>query len=54
MNKPILRVENLNAYFGTFHAVKNVNIEIFENQVTSIFNNPKHEKTKKYISGSFS
>ena len=33
---PILTVENLNAYFGDFHAVKGVNLEVQRNEVVSL------------------
>ena len=32
----IVKTENLNVYYGNFHALKNVNVEIPKNQVTAI------------------
>jgi phosphate transport system ATP-binding protein len=36
MESTIIRSENFNAYFGTNHVVKNVNMEIPKNQVVSV------------------
>ncbi len=36
MEKPIIRIENLNLYYGNFHALKDVNMEIREKEVTAI------------------
>ena len=34
-NKPKITVKDLNFYYGKFHALKNINLEIPENQVTA-------------------
>lgn len=34
--QPILSIENLNAYFGQFHAVKNVSMEVMPHTVTAL------------------
>ncbi|MBI3313404.1 MAG: phosphate ABC transporter ATP-binding protein [Candidatus Omnitrophica bacterium] len=34
--KPVIQVENFNLYYGDFQALKNVNLEIGEKQVTAI------------------
>lgn len=34
--KPILDVDNLNVYYGDFHALKNVTIEFYENKVHAV------------------
>lgn len=36
MKDKILKTRNLNVYFDDVHAIKNVSIEIYENEVTSI------------------
>ena len=36
MSEPILKVENLNRYFGALHATKNVSFEIEEGEVRAI------------------
>ncbi|MBI3313680.1 MAG: phosphate ABC transporter ATP-binding protein [Candidatus Omnitrophica bacterium] len=33
---PVIKVENFNLYYGDFQALKNVNLKIFEKQVTAI------------------
>lgn len=35
MNKTKIKIENFNSYYGDFHAIKNVNMEIKENEVTA-------------------
>lgn len=35
MNKTKIKIENFNSYYGDFHAIKNVNMEIRENEVTA-------------------
>src|SRR5215510_9606324 len=35
IEKPKLSVRNLNFYYGSFHALKNVNLDIAENKVTA-------------------
>lgn len=35
MNKTKIKIENFNSYYGEFHAIKNVNMEIKENEVTA-------------------
>lgn len=36
MEDQILTIKNLNAYFGNFHAVKNVNMKVYKNTITAI------------------
>ena len=36
MNREIIRVENFNLYYGTFHALKNVDLSIRQKQVTAV------------------
>ncbi|MCX7944507.1 MAG: phosphate ABC transporter ATP-binding protein PstB [Deltaproteobacteria bacterium] len=36
MEDQILTIRNLNAYFGDFHAVKNVNMTVYKNTITAI------------------
>ena len=36
MERTIIKSENFNAYFGTNHVVKNVNIEIERNKVIAV------------------
>ena len=35
MNKTKIKIEDFNSYYGDFHAIKNVNMEIKENEVTA-------------------
>lgn len=35
MNKTKIKIENFNSYYGDFHAIKNVDMEIKENEVTA-------------------
>lgn len=35
-NKSIIKIENLNVYYGSNHALKNVNISIYDKQITAI------------------
>ena len=35
MNKTKIKIENFNSYYGDFHAIKNVDMEIRENEVTA-------------------
>ena len=32
----ILNIKNLNVYYSSFHAIKNINLDILKNQITSI------------------
>lgn len=36
MSRDIIQVENFNLYYGTFHALKNVNLSIREKRVTAV------------------
>ena len=36
MDKNKIRVKNLNAWFGAKQALKNINVEMFENQITAV------------------
>ncbi len=36
MEDQVLTIKNLNAYFGNFHAIKNVNFSILKNTITAI------------------
>jgi phosphate transport system ATP-binding protein len=36
MEDQILSIKNLNAYFGNFHAVKNVSMKVYKNSITAI------------------
>jgi phosphate transport system ATP-binding protein len=45
MEEKILKIQNLNAYYGNFHAVKNVSVEIERNTITAILGNSGCGKT---------
>jgi len=36
VEKPVFQIRNLNVYYGTFHALKNINIEIRPRSITAI------------------
>lgn len=36
MENKILRIENLNAYYGDNHVLKNINMEIYEKKITTV------------------
>ncbi|RLD14091.1 MAG: phosphate ABC transporter ATP-binding protein [Caldiserica bacterium] len=36
MENKILRIENLNAYYGDNHVLKNINMEIYEKKITAV------------------
>jgi len=36
VNDPVLKVDNVNVYYGSYLAVRNVNMYIFANEVTSL------------------
>ncbi|HEY8394556.1 MAG TPA: ATP-binding cassette domain-containing protein, partial [Thermaerobacter sp.] len=36
MENPIIRVRDLNLYYGDFHALKNINIDIAERSITAL------------------
>lgn len=35
-NEPLLKISNLNVYYGNIHAVKTINLEVFEGEIVSL------------------
>ena len=63
-----IQVRNLNFYYGKFHALKNINLDIAKNQVTAfmylgeliefsntddLFTKPAKKQTEDYITGRY-
>ena len=45
----ILKVTDLNVYYGVIHALKNVNIEVKEGQIVSLIGSNGAGKTPCYV-----